>query len=98
MNNYPFNGIFVFPEYCDECKFGTKYSITEMRSKIVCPTSTSEVKFLASYSGEIIKKEMLLGGTLIKPKKILGVRTVFNGATRVDKDNKSSLTDMLCVS
>lgn len=94
MDNYPFDGIFVFPEYCDECKFGTKYSITEMRSKIVCSTSTPEVKFLASYSGEIIKKEMLLGGTLIKPKKILGVRTVFSGASRVDKDNKSSLSDI----
>lgn len=80
MKNYPLKGIFVIPEYCDEFKYGTKYSVPELRSKVVSKLNVPSVKYLAIYKGDVIKKEMIYGGTLILPTKILGVLTLFDGA------------------
>lgn len=80
MKNYPLKGIFVIPEYSDEFEFGTKYSLPELRSKVISTLNVPSAKYLAIYKGDVIKKEMIYGGTLILPTKILGVLTLFNGA------------------
>lgn len=71
MKNYPLKGIFVIPEYSEEFELGTKYSVTELRSKVITKLNVSEVNYLAIYRGDVIKKEMIYGGTLIIPNKLL---------------------------
>lgn len=92
MKPYPLDGIFVIPEYSEECKYGTKYSISELRSKIICNIGAPSVKYLAVYAGEIIKDEMVCGGTLIRPTRILGTRPLFKEA--IKSHRASLLTDI----
>lgn len=80
MSSYPLDGIFVTPEHCEEFPEGTKYSLSELRSEIICRTNTDNVKYLAIYTGEVISKNMICGGTLIKPSKILEVLPIYKGA------------------
>lgn len=88
MENYPLKGIFVIPEYSDGFEFGTKYSIPELRTKVICQLNVPSAKYLAIYKGDVIKKEMIYGGTLLLPTKILGVLTLSKEANR---HNYSSL-------
>lgn len=85
MKDYPLKGIFVIPEYSEEFKSGTKYSIPELRAKIICNLNVPTAKYLAIYSGDVIKKEMVCGGTLLKPAKILGVLPLFKNAVETYK-------------
>lgn len=80
MSNYPLKGIFVVPEYNEEFEEGTQYSIPELRSKVISKLNVESVKYLAIYKGDVIKKEMKYGGTLICPTKILGVLDLYCGA------------------
>lgn len=82
LEDYPLDGIFVIPEYGEGFEFGTKYSISELRSKVICDLISSDVKYLAIYSGEVLKKEMTCGGTLLRPTKILGVLPLYKGAIK----------------
>lgn len=91
MKNYPLKGIFVIPEYSDEFEFGTKYSTSELRAKVISKLNVPSAKYLAIYKGDVIKKEMIYGGTLLLPTKILGSLPLFEGA---NDDNHLSLESM----
>lgn len=88
MENYPLKGIFVIPEYSEEFKSGTTYSIPELRTKVISQLNVPSAKYLAIYKGDVIKKEMIYGGTLLLPTKILGVLKLFEGA---NDNNHSSI-------
>lgn len=87
MKNYPLNGIFVVPEYSEEFKNGTTYSIPELRSKVITNLNVPSAKYLAIYKGEVIEKEMIYGGTLIMPTKILGVLSLYENANKYNHIN-----------
>lgn len=91
MENYPLDGIFVIPEYSSEFEFGTKYSIPELRTKVISKLNVSHVKYLAIYKGEVINREMIYGGTLISPTKILAVLPLFDGANDINYLNIESI-------
>ena len=80
MRNYPLKGIFVVPEYSNEFESGTKYSVSELRTKVISTLNASSVKYLAIYKGDVIKKEMIYGGTLLFPTKLVGVLKLYEGA------------------